>query len=408
MNTPCILIIANNGTFKTLVAQHLRVKGYAILEADSNLSGLELFMDKKPDAVLIDLPISKPNGHTILSELTDQSTEIPLIVISDKEELEDAIRSIRKGAWDFVIKSDTALIELDQAITKGFERSTFLKIQRERLEQEIDKRQKAEEALRNQLSFIQTVIDAIPSQIFYTDLDNNYLGSNQAFAELIAMPKDHFLGKKIDTLLPENVTPLINNKNQRPLENGTPQEYEVATKFGDDERTTLVRKALFRDMDGQPGGIVGIMTDITEQKTTEQELRQGEARFRSLLNASPCPSSSWIWKTPKPSLPIRAEPKYSASSRIALPNTRPRNSTPKLPTKKNSRFRYTETDSSAMSMWKWSDMTAPISGHRPLPRSWNSTDAKQPASPLPTFPPERILRKPCANSNSLPMPHKIS
>ena len=291
LSQSCVLIIDDNPTFRALMAHHLGKRGYKTLEAGNGPAGVELFMHKQPEAVLIDLRMPEMDGHAVLAELADRSVEIPFIVISGAGEIEDAIRAVRNGAWDFVVKSDSVLTELDQALFKSLERASYLKSQRERLEIEIMERQRAEEALRNQLSFIQTVIDSVPNQIFYKDIKGYYLGCNKAYEEMTGLPRQSIMGRRIEDLAPKGEDVVYLEKDRELLEGGGDgrQEYEFTTRFGGKERNILVRKAVFNDLDGNPGGIVGVIADITKQKATESRLRQSEERFRSMLESSPLP-----------------------------------------------------------------------------------------------------------------------
>ena len=145
MSLPLILIIDDNPTFRVLVAHYLEKRGYATLEAEEGRFGVELFLSEKPDAVLIDLRMPDRDGFDVFAELTKLSVEVPFIVLSGAGQIEDAIKAIRKGAWDFVIKGESVLPELDQAILKALERATFLKAQQQCLELETEEHQRSEE-----------------------------------------------------------------------------------------------------------------------------------------------------------------------------------------------------------------------------------------------------------------------
>ncbi len=286
-----ILVIDDDPTFRALLTCHLEKGGFQVFEAGDGLSGVELFLRQRFDAVLIDLQMPGMNGHAVLAELADRSAEIPLIVISGASGMEDAIHAVRRGAWDFVIKGSDVLIELDQALFKCLERASYLMAQRERLNYEIQERERAEEALRNQLNFIQTIIDAVPSQIFYKDLDGRYLGCNKAFEEFAGRPRSEFLGKCVEDIMPQGERDLYVQKDRELLESGAGmQEYELTTQFGGRKRIVLIRKAIFNDMNGTPGGIVGVFSDITRQKAVEQKRRRNEEHFRTLLEMSPLPT----------------------------------------------------------------------------------------------------------------------
>ena len=284
-----ILIIDDNPAFRSMVSNHLKKSYQAVFEAEDGKSGLDLFLKEKPDAVLVDLNMPGMDGLSVLAELTDCSSEIPFIVISGADRIEDAVMAVRRGAWDFVIKGDSVLTELDQAMHKSLERAAFLKAQRQRLDWETKGRERVEETLRNKLSFIQTVIDAVPNQIFYKDVDGLYLGSNQAFLDFSGMKKEDLVNKRLKDLTPDDCDPLFSENDHDLLIRGGSREFEFSSRLGGRQHDLLVRKAVFKNLDGEPEGIVGVVTDITRQKAAEQKLRRSEKRFRSLLEVSPLP-----------------------------------------------------------------------------------------------------------------------
>jgi len=51
-------------------------------------------------------------------------------------------------------------------------------------------------------------------------------------------------------------------------------------------RYITIKKNIFYQADGTTGGIVGFMSDITESKKAEDNLKESEARFKDLSEAS--------------------------------------------------------------------------------------------------------------------------
>lgn len=229
----CILIIDDNASFRALLRLHLEKGGFKVFEAEDGPAGLELFLEQRFDAVLIDLYLPGMDGHAVLAELADRSGEIPLIVISGEGGMRDAIRSVRKGAWDFLVKDDRVLEELDHALSKCLERASYLLAQRQRLEYEIRERERAEEALRTQLDFLQAIIDAVPNQIFYKDLEGRYLGCNKAFEELTGVACKDLVGGKPQDFAPKEEGEVYRQKDAEMLQGGvTVQEYEQRSCWG--------------------------------------------------------------------------------------------------------------------------------------------------------------------------------
>ena len=63
--------------------------------------------------------------------------------------------------------------------------------------------------------------------------------------------------------------------------------YEASASCPDNSiRYTIAKKATFHKADGTIGGIVGVITDITELKKAEEALKESKARFEDLSEAS--------------------------------------------------------------------------------------------------------------------------
>ena len=58
----------------------------------------------------------------------------------------------------------------------------------------------AQDALENQLGFLQHMINTFPNPLFYVDLNGRYLGCNSAFCRIIGKSFDEIAGKTNDEL----------------------------------------------------------------------------------------------------------------------------------------------------------------------------------------------------------------
>jgi PAS domain S-box-containing protein len=282
-----ILIIDDSTEFRRLVSSHLERQGLEVYPAVDARTGLELFLERRFSAALIDLRLPDMDGLAVLAEMADRTDEIPLIVISGESNPDDAVKAVRRGAWDFVVKGPSVLAEIDQALFKGLERASYLSAQRARLDFEIAEHRRTQEALSNQIAFLQTLIDAVPNQIFYKGLDGRYLGCNKAYEAFSGLSREQVVGRRVEEFAPPGEGQVFAAKDRELYAAGGMQEYEQATRFDDVERDILIRKAVFPDSNGKPGGIVGVLTDITRQKSIARELRKSEERFRTILEASP-------------------------------------------------------------------------------------------------------------------------
>jgi len=148
----------------------------------------------------------------------------------------------------------------------------------------IERRRQAEEALRGQLEFSQQLIDTIPNPVFYKNVKGTYLGCNAAFEKFIGTSKDAIIGKTVYHVAPSREWGDVYRESDMALFNkGGSQIYETSVMGADGRmRDVMVHKATYDDISGAVAGIVGVITDISELKLTEEALRASENKLHVL------------------------------------------------------------------------------------------------------------------------------
>jgi diguanylate cyclase (GGDEF)-like protein/PAS domain S-box-containing protein len=151
------------------------------------------------------------------------------------------------------------------------------------------------EELREQLIFIQQLIETVPQPIFFKDADGRYLGVNKAWERFFGIPRRQFIGKSVFELYPDNreLAKKHHAKDEELFAQGGSQSYEAAIVAADGRvHHTIYNKATFARSDGAVAGLIGTITDVTGLKEAEAALRQSEGRFRDLTELS----SDWYWE----------------------------------------------------------------------------------------------------------------
>jgi len=110
-----ILVIDDDPTCLKMVDFVLKKK-YMVKTAPNGEKGIELAKIELPDLILLDIMMPKLNGYETLEKLQgDQITKnIPVIMLTAKEKMEDVERAITLGARAYLVKpitSDPALIK---------------------------------------------------------------------------------------------------------------------------------------------------------------------------------------------------------------------------------------------------------------------------------------------------------
>ncbi|MCF8083955.1 MAG: response regulator [Deltaproteobacteria bacterium] len=94
-----------------------------VVEAGDGERGLELFRQKNPDVVLVDLRMPGMSGLEVIDVLSREAPEIPIVVLSGTGVVADAIDAIRRGAWDYIMKPIKDMAELEHVVKSVLERA---------------------------------------------------------------------------------------------------------------------------------------------------------------------------------------------------------------------------------------------------------------------------------------------
>ncbi len=145
---------------------------------------------------------------------------------------------------------------------------------------------------REQVAFLQTLIDTIPNPIYYKNLQGHYLGCNQAFEKLVSRDRDQVVGKTLRDMAPAAMA-IAHGAADAELYRqpaGHVQNFESSLSFqGELARDVLFYKAVFNDDAGQPAGLVGSIVDITQRKAIEYALAEEREFSVNLLQNSAVP-----------------------------------------------------------------------------------------------------------------------
>jgi two-component system nitrogen regulation response regulator NtrX len=99
-----ILVIDDERAIRNTLKEILEFEKHEVDIAEDGASGLEIFKANIYDVVLCDIKMPNMDGIEVLAKLQEHSTEIPVIMISGHGNIDTAVESIKKGAYDFIEK----------------------------------------------------------------------------------------------------------------------------------------------------------------------------------------------------------------------------------------------------------------------------------------------------------------
>ncbi len=117
-----ILFIEDEPTLQKTIGEVLKQEGYEVTSALDGESGLRMAQSQKPDLILLDLVLPRMHGFEVLKGLKgDKETQnIPIIVLTNLEEMTDIDKAIELGATTYLVKAQYSLEEVVDKIKKVF------------------------------------------------------------------------------------------------------------------------------------------------------------------------------------------------------------------------------------------------------------------------------------------------
>ena len=100
-----ILIIDDEANIRRMVGALLKAEGFEVAEAANGNAGLLALPEAKPDLILLDLMMPPgPDGLATLEKIRGSDADIPVIMMSGKAQLSDAVQAVQMGAFQFLEK----------------------------------------------------------------------------------------------------------------------------------------------------------------------------------------------------------------------------------------------------------------------------------------------------------------
>ncbi|HEX3011736.1 MAG TPA: response regulator transcription factor [Syntrophomonadaceae bacterium] len=98
-----ILLVEDEKKLRDMVAQHLRQEGFKIAQAADGAEALQLWMEAKPDLLVLDLMLPKLSGWEVLKKIR-QKDNTPVIALTARADEVDKLLGLELGADDYITK----------------------------------------------------------------------------------------------------------------------------------------------------------------------------------------------------------------------------------------------------------------------------------------------------------------
>jgi two-component system nitrogen regulation response regulator NtrX len=117
---PSILLVDDEANIRRMLGALLRAEGHVVSEAANGNAAILAVDESEPDAIFLDLMMPPgPDGLATLQALRERGVSAPVIMMSGKAQLADAVRAARLGAFQFLEKPltpESVLVTLTAAL----------------------------------------------------------------------------------------------------------------------------------------------------------------------------------------------------------------------------------------------------------------------------------------------------
>ena len=121
--SPRVLLVDDESNIRRMVSALLQSDGYDTVEAADGNAAMVRLTEDAPDVVLLDLMMPPgPDGLATLEQIRKRAPHIPVVMMSGKANLADAVRATKLGAFQFLEKPLTpegVLVALRSALELG-------------------------------------------------------------------------------------------------------------------------------------------------------------------------------------------------------------------------------------------------------------------------------------------------
>jgi PAS domain S-box-containing protein len=241
--------------------------------------------------VLTDLDLPDSQAWDTFATLHARFPHMPIVVLTGREDEALAVDTVRAGAEDYLYKREMSGSLLAHALLYAIERQRTKDALRQAhaaLETRVEERTAelaeanaqlqaelvAREQMEAQLRFQARLLNQIRDSIVATDLEGRITYTNEANARALKTRPEQLVGRSVHDLGEDPARGATQQEIiDKTLADGTWQGEVINYAHDGMERIWETRTWVVRDEQGEPEGMVGVSTDITERRYREARIR---------------------------------------------------------------------------------------------------------------------------------------
>ncbi|HML59432.1 MAG TPA: PAS domain S-box protein [Solidesulfovibrio sp.] len=149
------------------------------------------------------------------------------------------------------------------------------------------RRRRVEETIKDQLSFMETLVNTIPIPLYFKDGTGAYKGCNPAFRTWCGLGGEATPAEACAGVGAAPLSRFLDAGDSLLLREPGVRVGEASIMTADDEpRAVILHRAVYESAKGQIAGLVGVLYDISELRRASEQLREAEEKYRGIFENS--------------------------------------------------------------------------------------------------------------------------
>ena len=119
---PSILLVEDEENLHETLKMNLEMEGYQITSAYDGIAAMKAVQNEYFDLIIMDIMIPEIDGLNVTQNIRLTNTEVPILILSAKNQSEDRVLGLRKGADDYLTKPfnlEELLLRVEKLILKS-------------------------------------------------------------------------------------------------------------------------------------------------------------------------------------------------------------------------------------------------------------------------------------------------
>jgi len=101
---PLVLVVDDEATVRQALERALRLEGFAVATAAGGVEALDAIGRMPPSAVVLDVTMPDLDGVTVVRRLRAEGVDVPVCILSARDEVADRVAGLEAGADDYLVK----------------------------------------------------------------------------------------------------------------------------------------------------------------------------------------------------------------------------------------------------------------------------------------------------------------